>query len=309
VGILSLFFGKIVFMPPGTIIFDDVEEGAKLLAPEDHFTKLATGFKFVEGPVWMPTDGTGNSRGRLYFSDIPNDAIHTLSAAGDVQLFRKPSHQTNGNTIDLQGRLVSCEGGARRVTRTEKNGSVTVVADAFQGRKLNSPNDVVVKSDGAIYFSDPTYGLGGGEKEQAGNYVFRVDPKTSVLTKAADGFDQPNGLCFSPDETTLYVADSGKPHHVKAFPVHVDGTLGEGEVFCEIDKGVPDGMRCDREGRLYSTAGDGVHIFLATGKRIGKIFIPEVTANCAFGGENGKTLFMTAMTSVYAIQLRVAGAK
>ena len=165
------------------------------------------------------------------------------------------------------------------------------LVDRFDGKKFNSPNDAVVKSDGTIWFTDPPYGLPKGEtKEQDGNYVFRFDPKTKTTTLAAKDFDMPNGLCFSPDEKKLYVADSGKPRHIRVFDVQPDGTLTGGAVFCQIDKGVPDGIRCDAQGRIFSSAGDGVHIFSPDGKLIGKILVPETPANLCFGGTDGKTL-------------------
>jgi len=296
---------------------DDKAEITQVVPAEANLLKAATGFKFVEGPVWTPRPfapatqpAPGNvGAGSLYFSDIPANTIFHLIGDKQTAVFRKPTNETNGNTLDRSGRLLSCEGAGRRVSRTEEDGKISILADTYNGKKLNSPNDVIVRSDGLIYFTDPTYGLAGGIKEQDGNYVYRINPDSRAISKVADGFDQPNGLCFSPDEKRMYIADSGKPHHVKVFEVNADGTLGEPEIFCEIDNGVPDGMRCDTEGRLYCTAGDGVHVFLPSGKRIGKILVPEVTANCCFGGIENRTLFMTATTSVYSIELKARGAK
>jgi len=187
------------------------------------------------------------------------------------------------------------------VSVTEKDGMVRSVVDTFEGKKFNSPNDVVVKSDGSYWFTDPDYGLGKNPKEQAGNYVYRFDPKSKSITAVVKDFDKPNGLCFSPDEKKLYVADSGKPKHIRVFEVQSGGTLDSGKVFCTIDKGGPDGIRCDNGGRIWSSAGDGVHVFAPDGKLIGKILVPESPANLCFGGADGKTLYITARKSLYAI--------
>ena len=187
--------------------------------------------------------------------------------------------------------------------------SITILVDHFDGKKFNSPNDVVVKSDGTIWFSDPPYGTPKGQaKELDGNYVFRFDPATKLIAKVADGFDMPNGLCFSPDEKTLYVADSGKPHHIRAFAVRADNTLNTGDVLCVIDNGIPDGIRCDEKGDIWSSAGDGVQIFSSAGALIGKIPVPESPANLCFGGPDGKTLFITARTTLYAMPTLVGPA-
>jgi gluconolactonase len=197
----------------------------------------------------------------------------------------------------------------------EKDGAVRTLVDTVDGKKLNSPNDVVVKSDGIIYFTDPDYGLKTDPatkqkvgREQPGNFVYRHDPKTGKTTALVRDFVQPNGLAFSPDEKFLYVADSGAPKHIRRFAVAADGTLGGGEVFCKLDVGAPDGIRVDRAGRVWSSAGDGVQIFGTDGKLIGKILVPESPANLCFGGADGKTLFITARKSLYAIQVAVTGA-
>jgi gluconolactonase len=244
----------------------------------------------------------------LVFSDIPANKL--MKWDGKVlSTFRENSNGTNGNARDREGRIVSCQHTARRVVRIESNGTVTVLVDAFEGKKFNSPNDVVVKSDGTIWFTDPTYGTPKGEaNELPGRYAFRIDPVGRQISKVADGFDQPNGLCFSPDEKKLYIADSGKPRHIRAFEVKDDGTLSGGEVFCVLDKGAPDGIRCDEHGNIWSSAGDGVHAFAPDGKLIGKIPVPETPANLCFGGEDGKTLFITARTSLYAIKTNTRGA-
>ena len=275
------------------------------LIPSDaKVEKLAGDMKFIEGPVWTSADG-----GFLVFSDIPASELKRWESKTKLTIFRSGTNNTNGNTRDREGRLISCEHTSRRVTRTEKDGSISVLADNFEGKKFNSPNDVVVKSNGAVYFTDPSYGTPKGvKKELDGCHVFRIDPQSMKVTKVAHDFDMPNGLCFSPDEKKLYIADSGKAHHIRVFEVKDDGTLTGGEVFCVIDKGVPDGIRCDEKGNIWSSAGDGVQIFSPEGKLIRRIAVPESPANLCFGGEDGKTLFMTARTSLYAVKTKVKGA-
>ena len=187
--------------------------------------------------------------------------------------------------------------------------SPRTLVDSFNGKKFNSPNDVVVKTDGTLWFTDPDYGLGRNKREMDGNWVYRFDPKSKAVTAVVKDFDKPNGLCFSPDEKKLYVADSGEPHHIRVFDVQKDGTVANGKVFCVIDNGVPDGIRCDTDGRVWSSAGDGVQIFAPDGALIGKILVPESAANLCFGGKDGKTLFITARSSLYAIETSVRGAK
>jgi gluconolactonase len=283
----------------------DVAEFNKVVAPNAKLTKLAGDMKFTEGPVWLARDD-----GFLVFSDIPANELKHWTATAGLTTFRQPSQNANGNTLDRAGRLVTCEHSGRRVSVQDKDGTVLTLVDRFDGKKFNSPNDAVVKSDGTVWFTDPPYGLpNGATKEQAGNYVYRFDPKTKTTTLAAKEFDMPNGLCFSPDEKKLYVADSGKPHHVRGFDVQPDGALTGGAVFCQIDKGGPDGIRCDASGRIFSSAGDGIHIFSPEGKLIGKILVPESPANLCFGGVDGQTLFITARTSLYSIPLLVKGAR
>ncbi|HVR36149.1 MAG TPA: SMP-30/gluconolactonase/LRE family protein, partial [Methylomirabilota bacterium] len=200
------------------------------------------------------------------------------------------------------------EHGNRRVSLTERDGSVRTVVDSFDGKKLNSPNDVVVMSDGTYWFTDPDYGIRQEQKEQPGNFVYRFDPRNDTLLPLVKDFDKPNGLCFSPDEKILYVADSGRPRHIRAFDIQHDATLANGRVFCEINAGVPDGIRCDSDGRVWSSAGDGVHIFAPDGSLIGKILVPESPANLCFGGADGRTLFITARNSLYSIPVKVEGA-
>lgn len=283
--------------------------------------RLWTGARWTEGPVWF---GDLNC---LLFSDIPNQRMLRWApdpvgsdGMGQVSVYRAPSHFANGHTRDRQGRLVSCEHGTRRVTRTEPDGSITVIADSFQGKRLNSPNDVVVRSDGSIWFTDPTYGILSdyegyrAEPEQAARHVFRVDGASGVITSVCDDFGQPNGLAFSPDETTLYIADSAASHdpaaprHIRAFDVQGDRLAGS-RAFAVIDAGIPDGIRVDDAGRLWSSAADGVHCFDAGGTRIGRIMVPEVVANLCFGGPRRNRMFICGTTSLYAVYLCVNGAQ
>jgi gluconolactonase len=277
---------------------------ARLLAPGAAVEQLASGMKFTEGPVWMPEEG-----GYLLFSDIPSNELKRWDAAGGLSTFRSPSHHANGNTLDREGRLITCEHSARRVTRTEADGSVTVLVDRFEGKRFNSPNDAVVKSDGTIWFTDPPYGTPKDEpRELEKQNVFVFDPQSGEIRVVVEDFHMPNGLCFSPDEKRLYIADSGKPRHIRVFDVAADNTLNNGRVFATIDAGVPDGIRCDEAGRIWSSARDGVHVFDPQGQRIGKVLVPENTANLCFGGEEGTDLFMTSTTSLYRIRLAVRGA-
>jgi gluconolactonase len=287
--------------------FTNQAEARKILPPNAKVEQLATGMQFVEGPVWMY--GSGKAAGKLIFSDIPANHLKVWDAQNGLGVFREPSNNANGNTLDGEGRLVTAEHGARRVSRTAADGTVETLVDTYEGKKLNSPNDVVVHSNGSIWFTDPDYGLAGRPKEQSANHVFRFDPKTRSLTAVVSDFDKPNGLCFSPDERRLYIADSGKPRHIRVFPVNRDGTLGQGSVFVTIDKGGPDGIRCDTEGRVWSSSGDGVQVFSPQGERIARILLPESAANLAFGGPDGKTLYMTARKSLYAVPTLVRDAK
>jgi gluconolactonase len=264
--------------------------------------KLAGDMKFTEGPVWVPRDG-----GHLIFSDIPADELKRWSEKDGLTTFRKPSQNTNGNILDAEGRLISCEHSGRRLSILDGNGTLRTLVDRFEGKAFNSPNDVVVARDGAIYFTDPDYGLRGQPSEIGGNWVFRFDPKTKSLRVLSKDFDKPNGIALSPDGKLLYVADSGEPKHIRVFDVNIDGGISNSRVFCTIDKGAPDGIRCDADGRVWSSAGDGVRIFDTSGKLLGTIAVPESPANLCFGGTDGKTLFMTARTSLYAIKVRVKG--
>ena len=261
--------------------------------------QVATGFQFTEGPIWR------SEQQCLLFSDIPGDQIWQLDTNQQVQILRQPSHHANGLTLDAQGRLIACEHGTRQVTRTEMDGTITVLARKFQDKLLNSPNDVVVKSDGSIYFTDPPYGIAPEQQEQPYQGVYRIDSQTGELTLAIADFQAPNGLVFSPDEQRLYISDSSEARqHVRVFDVKPDGSLTGGAVFCEmkVDRpGVPDGMTCDRQGNLFFTAAGGVWVFSATGKHLGTIRIPEIPTNCTWGGDHYRSLYITAGHSVYRI--------
>ena len=279
---------------------EDATESARIFAADAMVKQLADNLRFSEGPVWM-----GGAEGFLVFSDIPADRLMRWDEKGGVSIFRTPSSQTNGNTLDLQGRLVSAEHWGRRVSITLRDGTVMPLVEDHQGRKFNSPNDVVVRSDGTLWFTDPDYGLRGRPKEQTGNHVYRFDPLTDEVTVVADDFDRPNGLCFSPDEKLLYIADSGRPKHIRVFPVG-DGKLeGEGRVFVKLDVGGPDGIRCDVDGRIWSSSGDGVQVFSPDGSRIARVLLPKGGANLAFGGPDGKTLFVTARNFLFSVETGV----
>lgn len=266
--------------------------------------KLADGFGFTEGPTWVRAEG-----GYLVFSDIPNNRLIKWTKSNGISTFRQPSQNANGNTTDRAGRLLTAEHSGRRISVMEKDGSVKTLVDRCKDKKFSSPNDVVVKSDGTVWFTDPPYGLPKAEtKEQDGNYVYRFDPSSQSVRAVATDFDMPNGLCFSPDETKLYIADSGKPHHIRVFNVGKDGSLSDGKVFAVIDKGGPDGIRCDTQGRIWSSSGAGADIFAADGSLIAKVNLPKAGANLCFGGENGKTLFVTARDGLYAVETKVNGA-
>ena len=274
--------------------FAKIVEGARL-------RQLATGMRLTEGPVWYEREAC------LIFSDIPQNRLHAWDEKKGLRVWREPSHNANGNTIDSKGDLVTCEHGSRRVTRTAADGTVSVLAESYEGKRLNSPNDAAVQSDGTIWFTDPPYGLRGKAQDLPGQYVFRLDTD-GKLTVASKVFSKPNGICFSPREDLLYVADSDRErHHVRCFKVGPDKALSGGDVLIDISPGVPDGMRMDTEGRLYVTAGDGIWVVAPSGKLLGKILVPESPANCTFGGADRRTLFITARKSLYAITLKARG--
>jgi gluconolactonase len=293
-------------------------EFRRLVNRNQRLQKHFSGCAWAEGPVYF------RDAGHLLWSDIPNNRILRFvpehsGLGGTVSVYRQPSNYTNGHTRDREGRLVSCEHGGRRVTRTEPDGSITVIADRYEGKRLNSPNDVVVKSDGTIWFTDPPYGhksdLEGwiGESELGRNYVFRFDPMSGELVIVADDFTNPNGIGFSPDEKRLYVADTGRsfdpdgPLHIRVFDVGEDNRLRGGRVFAAPDVGASDGFRCDMEGNVWSSAGDGVQVFNPAGALLGKVLVPEVVANLTFGGSKGNRLFICGTTSLYSLYVHANG--
>jgi len=288
----------------------------KLAFGNVHVEKLWTGCRWAEGPAWF-------AAGRyLVWSDIPNDRMMRWDETdGSVSVFRQPAMNTNGNFVDLQGRLVSCEHRGRCISRTEHDGRRTVLAATSDGKRFNSPNDLVVKSDGSIWFTDPSYGIdsdyeGDASPNEIGaQRVYRFDAASGGVSIVADDFVQPNGLAFSPDESLLYIVDTGLthrddgPHHVRRFKVAADGrTLSGGEVFATCPQGLYDGFRVDVQGNLWLSAGDGVHCHASDGTLLGKILIPEVVANVCFGGAKLNRLFMCGTTSLYSVYLNTAAA-
>lgn len=271
--------------------------------------QLATGFDWTEGPVWF---GDANC---LLFSDIPNNRIMRWTPGAGITTFRAPSNYANGHTRDREGRLISCEHGMRRVTRTELDGSITVIADQFEGKPLNSPNDVVVKSDGSIWFTDPHYGImtnyeGFKSQQELPCNLYRVDPQGGITVAVSDA-NCPNGLAFSPDESRLYVVDTGRmftddPQHIRVFDVQADHLTG-GDVFHVINPGCADGIRVDTDGNVWSSAADGVHCIAPNGALMGRILVPELVSNICFGGRAKHQLFITATTSVYSVILNREG--
>jgi len=283
------------------------KELASIVPKDSKLERLETGFQFTEGPLW------NGSEGFLLFSDIPANRICKWSPDKGVEVFRDPSGNSNGLTYDKQGGLLICEHGNRRLSRIDKDGTYTVLADTFQGKPLNSPNDIVVKSDGTVYFTDPTYGIEPHEQELPFQGVYRLDPEGRKLILLVDDFIRPNGLAFSPDETVLYIGDSSiDKRHVRAFDVDPDGTLSNSRVFAEILSelpGNPDGMKVDIDSSLYVSAAGGIWVFSEDGEHLGTIKTPEIPANCAWGGEDWRTLFITARTSIYRLKTNVPGVK
>ena len=272
-----------------------------LLASEQS-ERIATGFQFTEGPVWHPN-------GYLLFSDIPANRIYKWLPDGKVEIFRQPSDNSNGLTLDQMGRLIACEHGDHRVSRTEPDGSVVSLASHYQGRRLNSPNDVVVKSDGSIYFTDPPYGVQAEQRELDFQGVYRI-VADGDLTLLTDDLERPNGLAFSPDERILYIDDTAR-RHIRAFKVLPDGTLADGRMFAEMQSpvgGGPDGMKLDSKGNLYVAGPGGTWLFDPAGRHLGTLATPELPANLAFGDGDRRTLYITARTSIYRVRTRLPGA-
>jgi len=279
----------------------------ELVDAEVVIEQLATGCQFTEGPLWHATERF------LLFSDIPANKMRRWDAAAGMTVFRDPSGKSNGLTYDKGGHLIACEHANRRVSRTTADGEVITIASHYEGKRLNSPNDVVVKSDGSIYFTDPPYGLSASygvesEKELDFQGVYRVSPNGGTLMLLIDDFDRPNGLCFSPDESILYINDTERMH-IRAFHVQPDGTIANGRVFGEEegDNGKPDGMKVDMHGNVYLTGPDGIWVFTPDGTHLGIILVPERAANLAWGGDDWKSLFITASTSLYRVECKVAG--
>lgn len=277
--------------------------------------KLYGGCRWAEGPVYMAAMRC------LIWSDIPNNRMLRYSEDdGHVSIFRAPSNNSNGNFVDRQGRLVTCEHLSRSVTRTEHDGSITTLAASWQGKRLNSPNDLVVRSDGSIWFTDPSYGIladyeGRKSPSEIGAcHVYRLDPLSGAIDAVTTDFVKPNGLAFSPDERLLYIADSGGsrgdgPRHIRAFTASSTGLLSESRVFADCTAGVFDGFRCDTDGRIWTSAADGVHCYDPDGTLIGKIRVPELVANVCFGGPRLNRLYICGQTSLYSIYLAVNGVK
>ena len=290
---------------------------ARLFNGSAQVHRVASGLSWAEGPAWF-----GGGR-YLVWSDIPNDRMMRYDETdGSVSVFRQPSGNSNGNTVDRQGRLVTCEHGGRRVSRTEHDGTVVTLADSFEGKRLNSPNDVVVRSDDSVWFTDPMYGI---DSDYEGNKapseigacnVYRIDPATGAVSAVVTDMVRPNGLAFSCDETQLYIADTGISHvpgtpaAIRVYDVAADGrSVSNGRVFAICTAGVFDGFRLDSDGRLWTSAADGVHCYDPDGTLLGKVRVPECVANLAWGGSKHNVLYICASTSLYAVRLMVNGAK
>lgn len=288
----------------------NADSDQSVVADGTNVKKLASGMKFTEGPVWLPHEK------KLVFSDIPNSKLMQWSESGGLSEFRK-SENANGNILDLEGRIISCQHGARNVIRIDAEGKATVLADKFDGKRFNSPNDVAVRSDGTLWFTDPPWGLT-GPHEIPGHWVYKLDPKTGNVDVVHKYLAMPNGIVFSPDETRIYIADTGGhkrhpdprfhklPPSIQCHEITKDGKLGK-KVF-HIEAG-SDGMAVDVKGNLYTTHRGKVHIYNADGNELEQIDLPEGPANVCFGGDDFKTLFITARTSLYSIRMKHAGAK
>ena len=279
------------------VVGDDVE-----------IEEVGSGFEFTEGPIWNHVEK------HIVFSDIPGNIMRRWRPDGSIEFWRQPSNMANGNTYDGEGRVVTCEHATSRVTRTESDGSVTVLATHYGGKELNSPNDIVVKSDGAIYFTDPSFGrmeYYGRPREQQLSFqgVYRLDPDSRELALLVDDFDQPNGLCFSLDESQLFINDTMRAH-IRVFDVNGEGTLENGRVWAEVtggSDGAPDGMKVDSQGNLYVTGPGGIHVFDPDAACLGVIKMPQGCANFCWGDDDLKSLFVTASTSLYRVRVQVAG--
>ncbi|WP_433334393.1 SMP-30/gluconolactonase/LRE family protein [Spirillospora sp. CA-294931] len=291
-------------------IHDERFRTGRCTSGDKRLETLYEGCRWAEGPLYLP------AWRQLIWSDIPNDRmLRWDEATGAVSVFRFPAGHSNGNTLDREGRLISCEQGNRRVTRTEPDGSLTVIADRFEGKRFNSPNDAVVRSDGSIWFSDPDFGIISdyeghrAESEIGGCNVYRADPSSGEVRLVADGFGGPNGLVFSADERRLLVSDT-RAGQIRSFDVRDDGTLSDGSVFAETDEAASrfDNIRFDDQGRLWAAAIEGgVHCYAPDGTLIGRIRVPEPVSNIAFGGPKNNRLFITATTTLYSLVMSVTG--
>jgi gluconolactonase len=279
----------------------------QVIAKDAALEQVATGFIFTEGPIWHP------EAQHLTFSDMPGDIMRRWSAADGIETFRQPCNKANGNAYDQAGRMLSCEHASSSVTRTEADGAITTLASHWQGKELNSPNDIVVSRDGSIWFTDPTYGRMEGfgvlrDQELAFQGVYRIAPD-GALHLLADDFGQPNGLCFNLDQTRLYVNDTDNGH-IRVFDVNADGGISGGSVWAAPagdGPGAPDGMKMDAAGNIFCTGPGGVHVFAPDATPLGRILTPEVTANFTWGDEDLRSLYFTASTSLYRIRTKTAG--
>lgn len=294
--------------------FDVIDSRFKaFVLPNAPLEKLGDGFRWLEGPVWFADHQC------LLFSDLPNDRVMRWTESGGVSVFRQPSQFANGHARDREGRLVGCSHRERCITRTELDGRVTVLASHYRGKRLNSPNDIVVKRDGTIWFTDPPYGIqtdyeGGKQTSELPAAVYRFDPATATLTVVADDFEGPNGLCFSPDERLLYISETGlqfapdPDRYIRVFTVTDDGAgLRGGRAFHTVSPGYADGFRCDEAGHIWSSAADGVHCIDPSGALLGKILVPSTVSNLAFGGRERSRLFLCASHTLYAIFINQRG--
>ncbi len=287
----------------------------KFVLPNAPLEKLGEGFRWLEGPVWFADQRC------LLVSDVPNNRIMRWTKSGGVSVFREPSHFANGHSRDCEGRLIGCSHQDRCITRTELDGRITVLADRYRGKRLNSPNDIVVKCDGTIWFSDPTFGItrdyeGGRQESELPPNLYRFDPRDGSLTVVADDFLGPNGLCFSPDESLLYVAESGTPfandpeQYIRVFDVTDNGArLKNPRVFHKVEPGMADGFRCDEGGNIWSSAADGVHCIDPSGALLGKLKVPFVVSNLTFGGRSRSRIFICGSQTLFAQYVNRRGAE
>ena len=281
---------------------------AQIFAEAAAMVELGSGYQPAEGPIWIKEEQC------LIFSDVRGNTMYRWSFDNGVEVFRKPSGCTNGNTRDKQGRIVSCHYHTHGIIRSEPSGAVTLLIDNYQGKRLHSPNDIVVKSDHSIYFTDPPYGLiGAGQehlKELAFNGVYRLDPETKDLMLLVDDFMRPNGLAFSPDESLLYINDT-ELCHIRVFDVNTDGSISNGRLFTAVESdpatGRPDGLKVDQAGNVYCTGAGGIRVYNPTGEELGLIPVPKKATNFTWGGDDGKTLFITCFDGLYRVPVKAPG--